>query len=97
MPLYFAFAPIAEERNAPMQLDELSEQLKQQTQAQHAELTGDGYQFQAVVVSDVFEGLMPLKRHQKVYAVLDEQIKSGDIHALSIKAYTPSEWEKLKA
>jgi acid stress-induced BolA-like protein IbaG/YrbA len=27
-----------------------------------------------------------------VYATVNDYIQSGDIHALSIKAYTPEEW-----
>jgi len=57
-------------------------------------VTGDGSKFEAHVVSDNFDGLSTIKRHKLVYAALDEHIKSGAIHALSIKAYTPAEAEQ---
>ena len=57
-------------------------------------VTGDGSKFEAEVISDEFEGLPPLKRHKLVYAVLDEHIKSGAIHALSIRAFTNTEWQE---
>lgn len=49
--------------------------------------------FKVVVVSDRFEGLNPVKRHQLVYGVLGEElgVKKG-IHALAITSRTPSEW-----
>lgn len=52
--------------------------------------TGGGH-FQALIVSDAFEGLSAVGRHQKVYAVLREEM-AGSIHALSLKLFTLSEW-----
>ncbi|HZD52998.1 MAG TPA: BolA/IbaG family iron-sulfur metabolism protein [Woeseiaceae bacterium] len=50
----------------------------------------DNTHFQAVVVSDAFTGLRPTARHQLIYRCLGERM--GDqIHALSIRALTPSE------
>lgn len=60
-----------------------------------ATVEGDGMHFQAIVVSQGFEGLTPLKRHQLVYAALGSRMGS-EIHALSIQAYTPEEWGKGK-
>ena len=54
---------------------------------------GEG-KFEATVVSDVFEGLMPVKRHQLVYATVREQIADGSLHALTIRSLTPDEHEK---
>lgn len=59
------------------------------------DLTGTSDHFQVTIVSDVFEGLSPIERHRKVYAALGPDV-GGEIHALSIKAYTPGQWEKLK-
>ncbi|MFT4730799.1 MAG: acid stress-induced BolA-like protein IbaG/YrbA [Granulosicoccus sp.] len=74
-----------------MRMDYFSDLVEQAIAGAQAEITGDGSKFEARVVSDNFEGLSTLKRHKMVYAVLDEHIKSGAIHALTIKAYTQSE------
>jgi acid stress-induced BolA-like protein IbaG/YrbA len=75
-----------------------SEQIKSLIEAgipgSEVQVQGDGSHFEALVVSEVFEGLNPVKKQQQVYAVLGEHITSGEIHALTIKAYTPAEWEK---
>jgi BolA protein len=42
------------------------------------------------ITSEAFVGLLPLARHRKVYQALGELMQS-DIHALSIRARTPSE------
>ena len=57
----------------------------------------DGSKFLAVVISDTFDGMMPVKRHQSVYKVFNEQIANGMIHALTIEAYTKAEWDKKNA
>lgn len=59
-------------------------------------VTGDGSHFDAIVVGNMFEGMMPVKKQQAVYATVTEQITSGALHALTIKAYTPEEWEKAQ-
>lgn len=53
----------------------------------------DGAHFEAVIVSDEFDGLSLVKQHQLVYKSLGDSM-GGAIHALSIKTLTPSEWEK---
>lgn len=55
------------------------------------EVTGDGYKYEAKVISTSFEGLNTLKKHQMVYAAVDSAIKSGNLHALTIIALTPDE------
>lgn len=54
-------------------------------------VTGDGYKYQAEVVSDAFTGLSKVKRHQKVYAAVAEAITSGQLHALTLVTLTPAE------
>ena len=75
-----------------MRMDYFSDLVEQAIAGTQAEITGDGSKFEARVVTDEFEGLSTLKRHKMVYAVLDEHIKSGAIHALTIKAFTKAEW-----
>ncbi len=77
-----------------MQMDYFSDQIEKSIPNSKAEVTGDGSKFEALVISDSFEGQMTIKRHKAVYAVLNEHISSGAIHALTIKAYTPGEWQE---
>jgi acid stress-induced BolA-like protein IbaG/YrbA len=60
------------------------------------QVTGGDGKFEATVVSDEFEGLSPVKAHQKVYATVSDEIASGAIHALSIRHFTPSQWESSR-
>ena len=57
----------------------------------HLEVSGDGAHFEAVIVSPAFEGLSRIRRHQLVYGTLGERM-GGEIHALSMKTFSPGEW-----
>lgn len=59
-------------------------------------VSGDGSHFDAVVVGDVFAGKSMVAKQKLVYATVNDIITSGQLHALSIKTYTPSEWERAK-
>ncbi|NNG14356.1 MAG: BolA family transcriptional regulator [Gammaproteobacteria bacterium] len=59
-----------------------------------ARVTGDGSHFEAIVIGEIFDGMSPLNKQRTVYGTLGDRITSGEIHALSIKAYTPADWEK---
>ena len=61
---------------------------------EHLNVVGDGAHFEAVVVSDAFTGKNRVQRHQLVYQTLGDRMRE-EIHALSIKAYTPQEWENI--
>jgi len=50
----------------------------------------DGVHFEALVVSEQFTGLAPLKRHRLVYATLGD-LMGGEIHALQLATRTPAE------
>ena len=60
---------------------------------EHLNVDGDGHHFEAVVVSDAFAGKTRVQRHQLVYQTLGDRMRD-EIHALSIKTYTPQEWQK---
>ena len=59
----------------------------------HLEVEGDGQHFTAVIVSSAFAGKRPIQRHQLVYAALGDRMKE-EIHALSMKTYTPEDWRQ---
>ena len=52
----------------------------------------DGAHFEALVIASEFAGKRPLARHQLVYRCLGTLV-GNEIHALSIQALTPEEWQ----
>ncbi|MBA3582828.1 MAG: BolA/IbaG family iron-sulfur metabolism protein [Gammaproteobacteria bacterium] len=67
--------------------------LKQQLPEAAIYVSGDGYKYETVVVSEHFAGKNTLQRHKQIYAVLNTYINSGQLHALTIKTYTPEEFQ----
>ena len=58
----------------------------------HLELSGDGRHWYAIIVSPAFAGKRLIQRHQQVYATLGGRLQTDEVHALSMKTYTPAEW-----
>ncbi len=59
-------------------------------------VSGDGSHFEARVISSAFDGKSLVAQQKMVYATLGEHITSGELHALTIKAYTPEKWAQAR-
>jgi stress-induced morphogen len=57
------------------------------------DLTGTKDHWNCRIITEAFNGLNPVQRHQKVYTALGEHIlgDSAPIHALKLATYTPQE------
>lgn len=56
----------------------------------------DGRHFNAVIVSAQFVGKTMVQQHQLVYRALRDRMK-GEIHALSMKTFTPDQWAAVQS
>lgn len=68
------------------------ENLKQRLQSAYPDaqievfdLTGTQNHFEVSIESSAFKGLNRIKQHQSVMAVFSDELKTGEVHALSIK------------
>jgi monothiol glutaredoxin len=59
-------------------------------------IDGEGCDLLITVVSSQFSDLSLVKKQQMVMATLKEPLGSGKLHAVSVKAYTPDEWQALQ-
>lgn len=57
----------------------------------HMHSAGQDTHFKLVAVSPAFADLRPVARHQKIYALLADEMAQG-LHALALHLYTPEEW-----
>ena len=55
------------------------------------EVSGGEGKYTARVISDDFSDLSLIKRHKLVYACVNNEIASGELHALTIVAKTAAE------
>ena len=80
-----------------MNADQIKDMIAAKLVCEHLELEGDGRHWYATIVSAGFEGKRAIQRHQLVYATLGDKMKNDEVHALSMKTYTPAEWAALQA
>ena len=60
-------------------------------------IEGEGCNFQVTAVGECFADMSRLKRQQLINGALSDEIASGSLHALTIKTYTPAQWDELNA
>lgn len=74
-----------------MDLESIESTLREAFPQCELDLVAEGNKLGLKIVSAEFEGLNRVKRQQKIYALLDERIKSGEVHAVSMVTQTPEE------
>lgn len=80
-----------------MTADQLQALISAGLPCDHCALEGDGRHWYATIVSGAFEGKRLIARHQMVYATLGTRMQTDEVHALSMKTYTPAEWARHSA
>ena len=59
-------------------------------------IEGQGCDLSITVVSRRFAELPMIRQHQGVMAALSEPLASGRLHAVTLKTYTPGQWQAQK-
>jgi len=60
-------------------------------------LDGDGSHFNATIISRAFADKTRIEKQKLVYNTIRQQLDDGTIHAISIKTFTPEEWDNQEA
>ncbi len=79
----------------PLELQRRIAQALPGSEVEVRDLTGTGDHFEARVMSPSFAGKSMVEQHQLVYAPLQDVLKTGALHALALKTYSPEQWKKL--
>ena len=76
---------------------DLRDEMKQRIQAAHPDaqiqfndMTGGGDHWEAMIISEGFEGMSRLARQRSIYAALGE-LMEGPIHAFTFRTLTPKQ------
>ena len=79
-------------------IKEIESKIKQKVKTTHLEVVDlrGGDHIQVIVVSPDFENKSLVEQHKIVYDILENEMKSNAIHALTLKTYSPSQWDKAK-
>jgi acid stress-induced BolA-like protein IbaG/YrbA len=64
-------------------------------QVEVRDYTGGGDHFEALVVSESFEGKGLIERHQLVYKALGDAMRV-QVHALTLKTLTPAQYQNRR-
>ena len=75
--------------------ESIKQYIEQGMAVTYLSVDGDGQHFEAVVVSEEFAGKSRVQRHQRVFQTLGDRMRE-EIDALSIKTFTPQEWESSR-
>lgn len=78
----------------PEQLKNRIAQLAPGTEVEVIDLTGTQDHYQAIIVSPAFEGKMMIAQHRLVMGILQKEIDSGEVHALTMKTFSPEQYKK---
>ena len=79
-----------------MDSTKVQELLQSALQLEEVLVKGEGSHYEVIAVDAQFEGMSRVKKQQLIYGPLMEYIQRNDIHAVSIKAYTPEELARDK-
>jgi acid stress-induced BolA-like protein IbaG/YrbA len=79
-----------------MTADQIKQIISAGLPCEYITLEGDGRHWYATIVSPAFEGLRAIQRHQRVYGTLGSKMKTDEVHALSMKTFTPAEWAQVQ-
>ncbi|RUO26646.1 cell division protein BolA [Aliidiomarina minuta] len=77
----------------PAQIQDI---LREAIDLEEVYVKSDGSHVEVIAVAEVFGELSRVKQQQLIYAPLKPAIADGSIHAVSIKAYTPAQWQREK-
>jgi len=95
LPLLKSAAPKkAETANDALSSAEVTQLVQQGIDDAKVIVDGEGCDLTITVVSSQFNDLPIVKKQQLVLATLKEPLASGKLHAVSVKAFTPDEWQE---
>lgn len=77
-----------------MQSSQVETLLKESLDLDEVIVKVEGTHYQVIAVGDCFDGLTSVKKQQLIYKPLMEHISDGTMHAVSIKAFTPTQWQR---
>ncbi|GLR72857.1 BolA family protein [Agaribacter marinus] len=76
--------------------EEVEQLLKSDLALSDVKVKSEGTHYQIIAIDDQFEGMSRVKKQQMIYSPLSEKIADGTIHAITIKTFSNSQWEREK-
>lgn len=80
-----------------MEIAEITNRIDSLLQDAEVDIEGEDCSFSVSIISDEFKGLMPVKRQQKILALFAEELQTGELHALTVNAFTMEEFNRRQS
>jgi acid stress-induced BolA-like protein IbaG/YrbA len=80
-----------------MTLQQIKERIEKNLETTHVQIQdlGGGDHIRAIVVSPKFKGLPLIRQHKLILDLFVDEINSNEVHALTVKTFTPEQFENL--
>ena len=85
-----------EQANEAQKLKEIEQLLQEALSLDEVHVTQAGTHYKIVAIGECFDGMGRVKQQQTIYGPLMDRITSGELHALTINAFTPTQWKREK-
>lgn len=95
-PLLKSAVPEEKPADGSMALSEIEALVKKHLPEAKVLVAGSGCDLEVTAISNQFAGLSMVKKQQLVLESLQEPLGNGCLHAVSVKTYTPEEWQALQ-
>lgn len=79
-----------------MECNEIEKLLTDALALEQVTVTQDGTHYKIVAVGECFDGMNRVKQQQTIYGPIMDHVTSGELHAITIKAFTPEQWQREK-
>ncbi len=96
LPLLQTGIPKSSAENDSLSIYDVEQLVKKGINDADVMIEGEGCDLLITVVSSQFKDLALVKKQQLVMATLKDPLASGKLHAVSVKAYMPDEWQALQ-
>lgn len=80
----------------PEALSQRIRQLHPETRVEVRDMTGTQDHYEVLVVSPAFQDKMMIEQQRMIMALLKAEIDTEEVHALTMKTYTPEQYERFK-
>jgi acid stress-induced BolA-like protein IbaG/YrbA len=77
---------------AQMQTEEIEQLIESGMKTEIVRVKGDGKHFTAIIVSPEFADKTRIDRQRLVFATLQQALATDRLHAITLKTFTPDEW-----
>lgn len=85
-----------ESNEQEQKLAEIKSLLEQALELEEVHVTSEGTHFKIIAVGECFDGMSRIKQQQAIYGPLMDRVTSGELHAITIKTFTPTQWKREK-